>query len=45
MKHDNQWLLMTYYCPTHGSVDKCDQIELSKEDLIREKMKFNKRKI
>ncbi len=45
MKQDNQWLLMTYYCPTHGSVDRCQPIELTKEDLAKEKLKINARKI
>lgn len=44
MKNDNKWLLMTYYCPTYGSVDRCEQIQLSKEELTQVKIKFSKRK-
>ena len=43
MNNDNKWLLMTYYCPTHGSNDRCEQVQLTREDLAKEKLKFNKK--
>ena len=39
MLTDNQWLIMTYYCPTHGSENKLEPILLTKEDLKKIKSK------
>ena len=33
MNTENQWMMMTYYCPTHGSRDRCEPILLTKEEL------------
>ena len=33
MNTENQWMMMTYYCPTHGSRDRCEQILVTKEEL------------
>ena len=41
---ENQWLMMTYYCPTHGSIEKSEPIELTNEELKRVKTKFNEDK-
>ena len=30
-------MIMTYYCPTHGSGDKCEPIQLTKDELIKAK--------
>ena len=37
MKNDNQWLLMTYYCPTHGSEDRCKPIQISQNEFKKVK--------
>ena len=29
MTNDNKWLIMTYYCPTHGSLERSEPIELT----------------
>ena len=44
MDMNNKWLIMTYYCPTHGSLDKSLPVELTKEELKKEKKNFNKNK-
>ena len=41
MNDDNQWLLMTYYCPTHGSVDRCEPLQISQNELKRVKSEYN----
>ena len=41
---ENQWLMMTYYCPTHGSIEKSEPIELTNNDLIKIKTEFNEEK-
>ena len=35
----NDWLLMTYYCPTHGKQNRSNQIELTKKNVIDIKTK------
>ena len=37
MENDKKWLLMTYYCPTHGDAGIIKPIEL-KQNEIREKI-------
>ena len=44
MTKDNKWLIMTYYCPTHGSLDYSEPVELTREDLKNINMKLNKNK-
>ena len=41
MNNDNQWLLMTYYCPTHGSEDRCEPLQISQNDLKKVKSEYN----
>ena len=36
MNDEKEWLLMTYYCPTHGNSGIVRPIELTKKE-IREK--------
>ena len=40
MNNDSQWLLMTYYCPTHGSVDRCEPLQISQNELKRVKSEY-----
>ena len=40
MKKDNQWLLMTYYCPTHGSEDRCEPLQISQNEFKKVKSEY-----
>ena len=42
MNSDKQWMIMTYYCPTHGSGEKCEPIQLTKDDLLKADKKYNR---
>ena len=44
MTKDNKWLIMTYYCPTHGSLDRSEPVEIKRKDLKYAKYRFNKDK-
>ena len=33
MNEENKWLLMTYYCPTHGDSGMSKTVELSKKQI------------
>ena len=33
MDIEKKWLLMTYYCPTHGNLGIAKQIELTKKEV------------
>tara|TARA_Y100001978_G_scaffold172923_1_gene163513 strand:- start:331 stop:474 length:144 start_codon:yes stop_codon:yes gene_type:complete len=44
MSKKNTWMMMTYYCPTHGSLDRSEPLEITKNDLSNAKLKFNKDK-
>ena len=43
MDEDKKWMLITYYCPTHGDSSLVKQIQISKKQ-IKESF-FKKRKI
>ena len=34
MKVDKKWLLMTYYCPTHGDLSRVEPIEMTREEIF-----------
>ena len=42
MTNDKKWLIMTYYCPTHGSLDRSEPIEITINDLNKAKKRFTK---
>ena len=42
MSKNNIWMMMTYYCPTHGSLDRSEPINITKYDLRNAHIKFNK---
>ena len=44
MSKNNSWMMMTYYCPTHGSIDRSEPIEITRNDLKNAKLKLNKNK-
>ena len=35
MNEENKWLLMTYYCPTHGDSGISKKVELSKKQISK----------
>ena len=46
MRQERDWLLMTYYCPTYGSSDKSEPIQLSNIEIVKAKEDLKlKRKI
>ena len=40
MNRDSQWLLMTYYCPTHGSEDRCEPLQISQNEFKKVKSEY-----
>ena len=32
---------MTYYCPTHGSEDSCEPLQISQNELKKVKSEYN----
>ena len=44
MKKDKDWLLITYYCPTYGSSDKSDPVQLTSNEIIKVKEDLKVRK-
>ena len=45
MRHERDWLLMTYYCPTYGSSYKSEPLQLSNREIVKAKedLKFKKK--
>ena len=41
---DKKWMLMTYYCPTHGELGKVEPIEVSREEISNSLFDKNKLK-
>ncbi len=35
MDQEKQWMLMTYYCPTHGDLGLVKPIQLPKKEIIK----------
>ena len=33
MNEDKKWMLMTYYCPTHGDARRVEPIEFSRQEI------------
>ena len=45
MNEDKKWMLITYYCPTHGDAGKVEPIELTRQEIsnnLFEKNRFKK---
>ena len=40
MDEEKKWMLMTYYCPTHGDSGILKPIEITKKEIIN---KFSKK--
>ena len=35
MDEENKWMLMTYYCPTHGDSAIAKQLEITKKEISK----------
>ena len=33
MNIDKKWMLMTYYCPTHGDAGKVEPIQVTRKEI------------
>ena len=33
MNEDKKWMLMTYYCPTHGNAGKVEPIQVTRQEI------------
>ena len=33
MKEDKKWMLMTYYCPTHGDSGRVEPIQVTRREI------------
>ena len=33
MSKENKWMLMTYYCPTHGDAGKVEPIKVTRQEI------------
>tara|TARA_B100000575_G_C22695243_1_gene421051 strand:- start:108 stop:254 length:147 start_codon:yes stop_codon:yes gene_type:complete len=44
MSENKTWMMMTYYCPTHGSLDRSEPLEITRNDLKNAKLELDKNK-
>ena len=44
MSKNNTWMMLTYYCPTYGSLDRSEPLEITKNDLRDAKLNLDKNK-
>ena len=44
MNTDNQWMMMTYYCPTHGDSGRIEPFEIASKDISQTPLKKDSRK-
>ena len=44
MKEDKKWMLMTYYCPTHGDAGRVEPIQLKRGEISNNLFKKSKSK-
>ena len=45
MNNDKKWMLMTYYCPTHGDASKVEPLQIARQQIFNNlynKKKFKK---
>ena len=42
MNEDKKWMLMTYYCPTHGDAGRVEPLHVTRQEIS--KNLFNKTK-
>ena len=41
MKKDKNWMLMTYYCPTHGDVGRTEDLEIERKEMSKTYLEKN----
>ena len=44
MKEDKKWMLMTYYCPTHGDPGRLEPIKVTRQEIFNNLFEKNKSK-
>ena len=44
MYEDKQWMLMTYYCPTHGDTGRVEPLQLTRQEISKKLYKKSKYK-
>ena len=44
MNEDKKWMLMTYYCPTHGDSGKVEPIQVTRQEISHNLLDKNKSK-
>ena len=44
MNEDKKWMLMTYYCPTHGNEGKVEPIQVEMQEFSKNLFDKNKSK-
>jgi len=42
MDEEKKWMLMTYYCPTHGDLGLVEPIEITKKESSKKFLKNDK---
>ncbi len=42
MNEEKKWMLITYYCPTHGDSGILNSIEISKKEISKKFLKKDK---
>ena len=44
MKEDKKWMLMTYYCPTHGDAGRVEPIPVTRQEISNNLLEKSKSK-
>ena len=44
MNEDEKWMLMTYYCPTHGDVGRVEPIQMTRQEISNKLIEKSKSK-
>ena len=44
MNKDKKWMLITYYCPTHGDAGRVEPVELKRQEVSYKLFKKTKSK-
>ena len=44
MKEDKKWMLMTYYCPTHGDSGRVEPIHVTRREISNNLVEKSKSK-
>ena len=42
MDDEKKWMLMTYYCPTHGDLVKVNTVEITRKEITKKFLKKEK---